>query len=105
MIKPAAAAAAVYLEVGAERVLVHGVDVSHLGEDEEENGAALGDRPVDVAVLLDLVGSLRCQLQLLRNFARLHQSQLSTTCVHLWTQHNTGHLGDVLSSQSLARWY
>jgi len=60
-----------YLEVGAERVLVHGIDVGHLGQDEEQYGASLGDRPVDVPVLLDLVRRPGGQLQLLGDLACL----------------------------------
>ena len=59
------------LEVGGQRVLIHGVDCRHLGEDEEQDGASLGRGSVRVSVLLDLDDSLFRELQFLGHLARL----------------------------------
>ena len=56
-----------HLQVGSERVLVHGVHRGHLGQNEEQDGPPLGSRTVAVSQLLDVGGCLGAQLELLRH--------------------------------------
>ena len=53
------------IEERYERILVHRIDRRHLGENKEQDGATLRRRSIPVPRLVDLLGSLRSELQFL----------------------------------------